>query len=512
MATRSYRSLALVAAVGVFMLSCTKNQKVEQKSLRIHLPIVKMNLDPQKMEDAYSMAVVSQIHRGLLRYNNAGDVRADLAESWTESPDHLSYKFKLKKATFSDGTAITATHVQMTFARLFFVGSSMAADIDSIAGAASFKANQNLADFGVKVLSSDTVEFRLSKPSAIFLMQLAVADCSILRLADFKAEPSISVAGSFSGPYKIVNDLKDNSLTIEKWRADALDSASPPVKITYFMTDRSPMELALAGETDSLDHDRIEAEDKKKLESAGWATAPTELAGEIFVVLNPATIPDKVRRVLYSSVDSKALFDALERPSYKAAYGLIPFVLPGELGPKDVAGLKLEVKPISGKRPSIQLDFEKTSDLEEKTAVLLQKLWTPLNIDVVLNPLPKGEKLQRLFGKKSQAIIARKGTDYPDGFSVLGYFKGNYESNYFYVDDKKIDQALLEVLQVFEPEKRVEGYKEIQKQILQHYTLIPLFFGSEASGFWSSKVKTVPSHPLGSHTLPMESVEMGGSR
>ena len=65
--------------------------------------------------------------------------------------------------------------------------------------------------------------------------------------------------------------------------------------------------------------------------------------------------------------------------------------------------------------------------------------------------------------------------DYPDGFSVLGYFKGNYESNYFYVNDKKIDTALAKVIQIFDSEKRAAEYKRIQNEILAHYTIIPLF-------------------------------------
>jgi ABC-type transport system substrate-binding protein len=43
--------------------------------------------DPQKMKDAFSMAVVNQIYRGLLRYNSNSDVLPDLAESWSESAD-----------------------------------------------------------------------------------------------------------------------------------------------------------------------------------------------------------------------------------------------------------------------------------------------------------------------------------------------------------------------------------------------------------------------------------------
>lgn len=490
------------------MVSCTKSKGPAIEGLRIHLPAVTMNLDPQKMEDAYSMAVATQLYRGLLRYNTTGDIRADLAESWTESEDHKTYRFKIRKATFSDGKPITAKNVQMTFARMFLVGASMAADIDYISGARAFKSQQDIAKFGVVPIDDHTVEFRLSEPSAIFLKQLAVADCSILPIEDFKQNPEISAKGSFSGPYKLVGEVTKTNLTIEKWRADALDSPLPPKSISYSMIAEKPVELALAEKIDTLDHYRIDEGEKSQLQKLGWAAAATELAGEVFVVLNPDKIPSDVRRALYSSVDSAEIIRSLGNQSYRAAFGLIPFGLAGELTASDVEGLKALRSEKILKPIVIEMDYEGASNLEEKTAHFLKEKWALLGVTVKLNPLSKGEKLQRLFGKKSQAIIARKAMDYPDGFSVLGYFKGKYESNYFYVDDKAVDTALLNVIQIVDSEDRANAYKDIQKKILAHNTVIPLFFGSEASGLWSRRVKSVPSHPLGIHTLPLESVEM----
>lgn len=488
------------------MLGCTSK---DERSLRIVYPAVKANLDPQKMEDAYSMAVVGQIYRGLLRYNSNGDVLPDLAESWIESPDHLSYTFRLKKSMFSDSTTITALNVQMTFARMFRLGASMAADIDYIAGARTFKASRKIADFGVRVIDPGTVEFRLEKPSAIFLKQLAVVDCSILPITDFTQDPEISPLGAFSGPYKLVTTKAGATFTIQKWRVDALDSQSPPETISYTLADKSPVELALAGETDSLDHVAMKKTDQAKLQALGWASSPTELAGEVFIVLNPKSIQENARQLMYASVDSAAILAKLGRDSYKPAYGLIPFGYPGELEAADVAALKgVSLQPLK-KKITITFDFEGDSDLERGLVAELKKTWGPLGIEIKENPLSKGEKLHRLFGKKCEAILGKKGTDYPDGFSVLGYFKGNYESNYFFVNDPVIDKELLSVLQTFDSGARETEYRKIQQKILAHHTLIPLFFGSEASGLWSRKVKFVPSHPLGAHTLPMETVEVG---
>ena len=60
----------------------------------------------------------------------------------------------------------------------------------------------------------------------------------------------------------------------------------------------------------------------------------------------------------------------------------------------------------------------------------------------ILNEVQRGDKLNRMFKKEAEATIGKKGTDYPDGLSVLTYFKGKYENNYFHVDDPKIDAQI----------------------------------------------------------------------
>lgn len=498
----------MAVAVGGLMSGCTTGGTASDQALRIHLPKVVLNLDPQKMEDAYSMAIVSQIHRGLFRYDTTGEVLPDLAESWSESPDHRTYRIKLRSAKFSDGTPITAKDVQLTIARMFRVGASMAGDIDYIEGARQFQHTLALPDLGVRPVGPETVEFRLEKPTAIFLKQLAVVDCAILKLADFKDDPDLSKHGAFSGPYRISSDLKDGTLTISKWRTDALDSPRPPHQVTYFMTDENPVTLALSGKTDTLDHDRVESSDQQALAAHGWNPTPTELSGELFVVLNPETINDEVRRTMVASVDAENLITAVARPSYRPAFGLIPFGLRGELNHEEFRQIIPGRVPVLRKAVQIHLDYEGSSQLEERIVEYLTRTWAKVGILVQPHSLSKGEKLRKLFGKQSQAIIGRKAMDYPDGFSVLGYFKGSYPSNYFYVKDANIDRALAAVLQVRDPQARESEYREIQKQILKKWTLIPLLFGSEASGLWGPKIKSVPSHPLGYHMLPIETVEM----
>jgi oligopeptide transport system substrate-binding protein len=487
-------------------MSCAQ-PRTEQKTLNIHFPVYKLMLDPHKIEDLYSMAVITQIYRGLLRYSVPGDVLPDIAESWNESSDQKTYRFKLRPTTFSNGLPITATHVQMSFARIFFVNSSIGADIDYIEGTTKFRKTKKIEDLGIKVIAPDILEFKLSRPSALFLVQLAVTDCAVLPLNNFDDTLDFNEKGVFSGPYKITESIDQTSLTIEKWRPDLLDSKNPPKKVLYIVSDKNPALLANQGITDTLDHDKVSDADKVKLLKKGWAVTSTEVTGEAFVILNPKLISSDLRKYLYSVIDSKELVQYLGDKVLTPAYGLIPKGLRGELEEFQVENLKMQ-KTYTGPKATVELEYEVTSEIEQKTVNFLKTKWNHHNIDLKVIPLSKTEKLGRMFQKKSQAVVGRKSIDYPDGYSVLTYFKSNYESNYYQVKDPEVDAALLDVLQMFDPAKREQGYKKIQKNILRHYTIIPLFFGSEASGLWSDKVLSVPSHSMGYHTLPIESIEM----
>lgn len=486
------------------VLGCTKKSGGNME-LNIHLPDVKLQIDPQKMEDAFSMMIVLQLFRGLLRYDQNGDVMADLAESWTESKDHLKYTFKLKSMIFSNGKPVMAKHIQMTLARLFYLGSSMGADIDYISGVDEFKKTWDISKFGVKVINDKEVEIHLAHPSSLFLKQIAVVDCSILDIEDFKQDLDLTVKGGFSGPYKIKNQ-EGMKFTLEKWRKDKFDSERPPQKINFYTTKENSTALAKAAKTDSLDTDKVTSEDERELRKLGWSSRPTELTYEWFVIFNPKYVPIEVREELYNKIDPAQLVKFLGEPNLIPAFGLIPNGFYGVVDKKPV--FEKNHKPYKGKKISFKLDFLTGSEFDKKLAQYLKEKWTTDNIEIVLNEINRGEKLTRMFSKTAEATIGKKGTDYPDGYSVLTYFKGKYEANYFHVDDQKIDRMIATAAQEFDQNKRADLYKQIQVEIIKHYTCVPLFFGSTASGLWSDKVETIPAHPLGFHTMPYETILM----
>jgi ABC-type transport system substrate-binding protein len=482
---------------------CFKSHIDNPDTLRIPIPKVDVNLDPQNLLDAYSMAIAGQIYHGLFRFNPQGDVDPDLAESWTVSDDQLRYRIKLKPAKFSDGTPVTAKNVQMTFARMFSSDASMAADLSYVAGANKIKSSHKLSDLKVKPISDLEIEFLLSRPSALFLKHLAVLDSSILPILNFEPyiKKTVPLPPIYSGPYKLVNKT-DTTFEIEKWRPDDLDSPNPPKRIIYFFPGKDPVELARSNQIDSLDHYPVSKEDTGKLVKAGWIQTESELVAQVFTILNPNLISDKVRAYLVSKVNTVDALHSINDKNYFPAFGLIPKFMPGEIS----TPLPIEKRPedVEG---SITLDYSSMNPVGTAAANYLKSVWTTPHFTVNLHDYDSETLLTRMFNKKSQAIVGRKGIDYPEGYSILTYFVDRGD-NYFFLKDPKIDTEITAAVSILDTQARIQKYQEIQKKVLKHHTVIPLFFGSSASGLWGPKVKFVPPHPMGFHILPVEAIEV----
>ena len=66
-----------------------------------------------------SSLVIEQVYSGLIQYDENMNIQPDLAESWTVSPDGLTYDFKLRQGVkFHNGRAMTADDVLYSLNRV----------------------------------------------------------------------------------------------------------------------------------------------------------------------------------------------------------------------------------------------------------------------------------------------------------------------------------------------------------------------------------------------------------
>ena len=117
-------------------------------------------MDPHAAFDVGRVAIRLNLYDGLMRWqDNPAVLNPWVAESYTISPDALSYVFKMRRGVkFHDGSEVTANDVVYSMERILAMGKGAAAVFKQMIGPGQTRA-----------VDSHTVEFKLSKPSAIFL-------------------------------------------------------------------------------------------------------------------------------------------------------------------------------------------------------------------------------------------------------------------------------------------------------------------------------------------------------
>ena len=86
----------------------------------IHIPIggEPSTLEPAMPIDQYSLGILRNVVEGLFKLDPDGKLKNGLIESYKISNNELTYTFRLKKASWSDGDAVTVDDFIFAFRRL----------------------------------------------------------------------------------------------------------------------------------------------------------------------------------------------------------------------------------------------------------------------------------------------------------------------------------------------------------------------------------------------------------
>ena len=110
---------SLVITLLVFAPATTSQAAEGELRWGLHVTLAARWLDPAETEAlATPFMVLYAIHDAVVKPMPAGMLTPSLAESWTESKDHLTYTFTLRKnARFQNGEPVTAEDVKFSFER-----------------------------------------------------------------------------------------------------------------------------------------------------------------------------------------------------------------------------------------------------------------------------------------------------------------------------------------------------------------------------------------------------------
>jgi peptide/nickel transport system substrate-binding protein len=281
-------------------------------------------LDPHVTSQSVSHFIMLNIFDPLVSLRADGQVFPGLAESWTSTPDGLTWTFKLKPGVkFHDGTPFNAEAVKFSFDRMVDPETK------------SRQAGVALRGFydRTEVVDPLTARIVLKKPKASFLTVLSqafFAPVSPKAAREAGAEFGRKPVGT--GPFKFVEWVQNQHIKLAKnpdysWGPPYLHKGAAHFNTLTFrqIPDAGARLAALeSGQVDAIDlpptHqlERLKADPRFQVKSAPQPGMPW---GWPMNVKKAPTDDLRVRQAMIYALDRVALVRAVHQGAFKPAFG-----------------------------------------------------------------------------------------------------------------------------------------------------------------------------------------------
>jgi peptide/nickel transport system substrate-binding protein len=439
------------------------------------------------------------------------DVVGDLAHSWGVSTDQLTYTFKLKpNVKFHDGSPLTSADVKATYDRIRKPPPGVVS-----ARQAAF---EDVTE--IQAPDPQTVVFRLGKPSASMLADLASPWNCVYPAAKLQADPKWpekNILGS--GPFKFVEHVKGSHWVGQRF--DGYFEEGKPYLDGFravFITGAAMVNALQGGQIQAefrglspADRDKLNAAlgDKIKVEEGAWTC-------KLDVVFNVEKKPfddPKVRRALSLAIDrwtgSQALRKialvrdpgALFRPGYEYALGEDELAkLPG-FG-KDGKAAKEQAKKLLKEAGQEKLAFKLLNRSipmpYQPVGLFVIDQWRQIGLNVEHEQLETAAYQSSLSSGNYQAALTFT-CDYMDepNIQLLNYLSNDVSSlNYGRYKDRKLDQLFEKQKRMTDKAERLKTVHEFERHVVEQTYVAPVIWWWRIVAHWAEVKgwRNLPSH------------------
>ena len=458
------------------------------------------SLDPQKATLVDEFAIIADLFTGLFTDSPEATPIPALAQSYSVSPDGLTWTFRLKPSTWSDGRPVTANDFVFAYRRILepATASGYAYLLYLIRnGQAVNEAKAAPETLGVRALDDLTLELRLEHPAPYLP--------ALLKHQSFFPVPAHTVKAHGDAWTRPENFVGNGAFRLVDWKlGDHIrvvknpafyDPASVCVdQIDYFPTPDSVMaERRVArGELDLNTNFQSSRVQRLRDTLPGYVRAYPALATS-YIALNTEGVPAfrdiRVRRALSMAVDRDFITGKLMRAGQKPAYSFVPPATAGHGQGVRLrwADIPLEKRQAEARRllaeagygPGNPLSIEIKVGNSPDNLLLSQAVaadWTALGLKVstVQN---EGQIAFAAYRQKDfQVGMMSWYADFNDPLTVLGLFRSDTgQQNYSAYNNPRYD-ALLDRADL-EPDAQKRGriLAEAEQLLLDEEGILPVF-------------------------------------
>lgn len=368
------------------------------------------------------------IYNGLIRFDGRGAPVADLAESWAYSKDGKVYNFTLRpNLKWHDGEPLTTDDIAYTIDLLREGGDVVPADVKKLWN-----------DVEVKVLSANTIQFRLPEPYAPFIDYLAVGILPKHLVGGMNFQQMVDDAYNLkpvgSGPYRLDRLIVENDTVTGMVLSIFEDyyGKKPFIEqivFRYYPDSATALEAYQQGVVQgvSILSGDVLSQALAEPNLGVYSGRKPEVSMVLFNLENPQTPFFKdlaVRQALMQGVNRQSIIDRLLQgqailadspilPGTWAHYDNLPsvtFDTQKATNRLKEAGYVLPAEQdLVRKKEEVALSFtmiHPDDDLHRQIAESIQADWAKLGVEVKLEPLPYEEIINgRLTPREYQAAL-----------------------------------------------------------------------------------------------------------
>jgi peptide/nickel transport system substrate-binding protein len=480
--------------------------------------------------------VSSSIHRWMYGFLTVPDAKTlqpspDLAESWTTSPDGLTWTFKIRQAKWSDGQPITADDAAWTFNKMITDDGAKTANGPAVENFASVTASGQ--DLTIKLKAPQASMLENPVPIMPKHVWEKVGDIAKYEATDF---PAVT-----SGPYVAVEQKKDQYVKLKAnpnyWRgAPKIDE----LQVIFYDNPAAAIVGLKKGDIDLIG--RLAPPDFEALKgdanivqwneqgrratylqiNHGATTSDNKPIGDG----HPALKDPKVREALHYAIDKQKLVDEVQNglavpsdgsiipPMYKdffwQASGAekVSFDLAKANQILDQAGYKkgadgIRTMPDGSRKLQFRFSIHTDTPIEEKLAEYLTGWFKELGITLTTKRLDSS-KFTEETGTTALFDIAISGWSVnPDPEEVLATHLcsrrptasgegGGTESFYC---DPQYEALYQQQLKELDRPKRADIIKKMEERLYTDAPVIALYYPNDLEGYRKDRIASITPIP-----------------
>lgn len=462
----SLRATVVWLLLGVWLLvGCSAPQT---DTLRFALSSAPINLDPRFTTDATSARINRLIYRQLVDFDGALRPVPGVAEWERLTPTHYRFRLRADRASFHDGTSLTAADVKATYHSVL-----------DPATASPHRAALSMIE-RVETVDETTVDFHLHAADSLFVGRLVIG---ILPAAALAANRPFARQPLGSGPFVFERWPEEGKLVLQRrrdgQRLEFVTVKDPTVRLLKL----------LRGEVDMMQNDLPPEliNYARRQDSLQVLTAQGSNFSYLgFNMQDPLTADPTLRRAIALAIDRRAIITHMLGNAARPASALLPpdhWAGDGSLqgfdyDPAAARSLLQQAGYSDARRP--HLVYKTSSDpLRIRLATVIAQQLGQVGIDVELQAFDWGTFYGDIKAGRFQMFsLSWVGVKTPDIFHYAfhsesvppaGANRGRYV-------DAKTD-ALIDAADNSEagPEQ-VAAYRAVQERLLETLPYVPLWY------------------------------------